>query len=258
MKEIRLFSDKKEPLTAEQLKKKKKAQLGIRAFSCAVFLLAMAGITYLLYPIFKGVGTDGWLESLSERLSGYSGIHGLAVFLLIQAMQVLIAIIPAIQVVGGVLYGWFWGAVASFAGIVLGSLAVWGIVKKLGTPLVEAVISEKHIKKFGFLEDEHKLLLILVILYIIPGIPKDVVTYIVPLTKVKMRDFFLCVMPWRIPSILLSTAFGSNVTKGNYTAAIVFISIIVLIAVIGLSLKDKILERLNKRRKRHDTNSTKE
>lgn len=250
MKEKRPLFSGSDTTDPEQLKKKKKAQLKVRAVSCAVFLFAMAGITYLLYPVFKGVGTEGWLNSLNERLSGYSGLHGLAVFLLIQALQVLIAIIPAIQFVGGALYGWFWGAVVSFAGIVLGSLAVWGIVKKLGAPLVEAMVSEKHIKKFGFLEDEHKLLLILAILYIIPGIPKDVLTYIVPLTKVKMRDFFICVMPWRIPSILLSTAFGSNVTRGNYAAAIVFISVIAVIAVLGVTFKDKILEKLNKRKKR--------
>lgn len=252
MKERKIFY--KGERTPEQLEKKKKFQQRFRYISAVVLILALVGITYLLYPIFKGFGDEGWLESIQERISSYSGIWGVLIFLLIQTMQVLIAVIPAIQVVGGVLYGWFFGALLSFAGIVLGSLIVWGIVKKLGTPLVEAIVSEKHMKKFRFLEDDRKLITILVLLYVIPGVPKDVITYIVPLTKVKMKDFFLYVIPWRIPAIVLSTVFGSNVTHGNYKTAIVIVSIILIIAIIGMIFKDKILYRINKLR-RHSKKS---
>lgn len=256
MRERKLFL--KGELTEEQQKKKEKFRLHFRIITAVVFLLAMAGITYLVYPIFQGVGKDGWLEGVQERISGYGGIKGVLVFLFIQAMQVLVAVVPAIQIVGGVLYGWFWGSVISFAGIVLGSMAVWGIVKKLGTPLVQAIVSEKHMKKFSFLEDDRKLIIILMILYIIPGIPKDVVTYLVPLTKIKMRDFFLYVLPWRIPAIMLSAAVGSNATKGNYVTTIVFVCLTVLIAILGLIFKDKILAALSKRRKGGKSNKLSE
>lgn len=251
-RERKFFS--KEELTPEQIERRNRMKLKLRIISCAMFIIAMIGITYLLYPVFKGVGSDDWLSTLEERLSGYGSAVGFLLFILIQALQVLVAVIPAVQIVGGVLYGWFIGSLASFAGILLGTLAVWGIVKKLGAPLVEAVVSEKHLKRFGFLEDERRLILILVILFLIPGIPKDVVTYIVPLTKVKLRDFLLCVLPWRFPSILLSAAFGSNVKSGHYAAAIVFISVIVIIAVAGVVFKNKILEFLSRHSRRGKLN----
>lgn len=247
MRERKIFS--KNELTEAQKKKRDRIKFHFRIVTCVVFLLAMAGITYLVYPIVHGVGSEGWLDSVREQISGYGGISGVLVFLAIQAAQVLVAVVPAVQVVGGALYGWFWGTIISFAGIVLGSMAVWGIVKKLGAPLVQAVISEKHRKKFSFLEDDRKLIIILIILYIIPGIPKDVITYLVPLTGVKMRDFFLYVMPWRIPAILLSAAVGSNATKGNYVSTIVFVAVTVVIAVLGLIFKDKIVALLSKRKK---------
>ena len=53
------------------------------------------------------------------------------------------------------------------------------LVKKIGTPIVEAFVDEKQLKKFKFLQDERKLTGILIVLYLIPGIPKDVLTYIV-------------------------------------------------------------------------------
>ncbi len=254
-RELKLFSKE---LTPEQQEKRKKIEMCFRAISCVVFLLAMIGIGYLVFPIFSGVGQKGWLDGVQKRISGYGGIHGVLMFLAIQALQVLVAVIPAIQVVGGVLYGPFFGSLISFLGIVLGSLAVWGIVKKLGAPLVQAIVSEKHLKKFSFLEDDHKLLLILIILYIIPGIPKDVVTYLVPLTKIKMREFFLYVLPWRIPAIVLSTAFGSSATNGNMAATIILGAVTLVIAILGLVFKDKIVAAMSRisRRRRHKTDKT--
>ncbi len=247
---MKVEKTKQNELSSEQLERKSKRVYHTRIISCIVFIIAMAGITYLLYPIFKGVGEDNWLASVQESISKYSGISGLLIFLAIQTLQVLVAVIPAIQVVGGMLYGWFLGAIVSFIGIVFGSLLVWGIVKKLGSPIVESVVSEKHLKRFSFLEDDRKLIIILIVLYIIPGIPKDVLTYIVPLTKIKMKSFFLYVMPFRLPSILLSTALGSNVTSGNYRWTMVFIAVIIFVALLGFIFKDKVLDLFSKRKNR--------
>ena len=240
-----------EPVSGQDIKRRK-TQNVIRIVSAVVFVIAMAGIAYLLVPLVKSwvdyaSDPDGGAEKLREEFAKHGNFNSLMIFLGIQALQVVVAVVPAIQAVGGVLYGWFFGGIASFFGIVLGALAVWGIVKKLGKPLVEAIVGEKHIKRFGFLEDEHKLTIILIILFIIPGVPKDVLTYLVPLTKIKMRDFFLVVLPFRIPSIILTTALGHNLTSGNYAGAIAISAVILVVAVLGLIFKDKILDRLNKR-----------
>ncbi|MGN0634008.1 MAG: TVP38/TMEM64 family protein [Oscillospiraceae bacterium] len=226
----------------------------MRVVGAVIILAAFAGMVYLLYPILKGFGSDGWLEGVEQRISEYSGIEGIFVFLMIQAMQVIVAVIPAVQVVGGVLYGWFFGALLSFGGIIIGTLFVWLLVKKIGAPLVEAVVSEKNLKKFSFIENERKVLSLLMLLYLIPAIPKDVITYLVPLTKIKMKDFFFYVLPWRIPAILLSTIFGSNVTKGNYGAAVVIVCIIIVVVIAGVACRGKILDR---REERDVTNSDK-
>lgn len=249
MKEKRsLF--KREELTPEQTAKRDKNRRIIRIISAVFFLVAMAGMTYLLLPLLHGIGKEGYFEKVQETITSRGTFRGLILFLALQALQVVVAIIPAIQIVGGLLYGWFIGGFLSFAGILLGTLAVWGIVKLLGAPLVEAVVSEKHLKRFSFLDDEKRLILILIILYIIPGVPKDVITYLVPLTKIKLRDFMLYVMPFRLPAIFLSSAFGFNITEGNYTAAIFVVVIIALIACAGFFFKDKVLDYLSKRHKR--------
>ena len=241
MKEKSIFERAKSGLTPEQLAKREKMRKRIRIVGAVFFLLAVAGITYLVLPFLRNVGKEGYFEKVRETIDGYGTVGGPLVFVAIQALQVIVAVIPPVQVVGGLLYGWFFGALLSFAGIVLGALAVWGVVKLMGAPLVEAVVSEKHLKKFSFLEDERRLIFILIILYVIPGVPKDIITYLVPLTKVKLRDFLLYVLPFRLPAIFLSAAFGSSVTNGNFGGAIAVVSVIAVIAIFGLMFREKIL-----------------
>ena len=171
------------------------------------------------------------------------------IFTAIQAVQVIIAIVPPIQIVGGLLFGWFFGAILSFAGVLLGSLVIFLLVKKIGTPVVEAFVDEKQIKKFKFLQDERKLTGILIVLYLIPGIPKDVLTYIVPLTKISTRDFFMYVMPCRLPAIVMSTVLGSNVGSGNFKIAVGIIAAFMVIGIIGFFFKDTILNKIKQHKK---------
>lgn len=244
-------------LTSEQAAKRKKRRRIVRIISVTVLLFAIAGLTYMLFPLFEGFGQEGWTDSVRERIDSYGKVSGVFIFLAIQALQVPVAIVPAIQIVAGVLYGWFFGTLLSYAGIVIGTLAVWGLVKWIGAPIVEAFFTDKSLRRFKFLEDEHRLMIILIVLELMPGVPKDLIAYLVPLTGIKMRKFFLYVLPFRIPSILLTTAFGNSITQGDHLKSAVFSVAMLIIAVIGLIFKDKLLDSFNKRRenrKKHKLN----
>ena len=221
----------------------------VQIISLIVFFAAMAGATYLMWPFISSLRTDEGMESVKETLSRYGGPVSVLIFTAIQALQVIIAIVPPIQIVGGLLFGWFFGAILSFAGVVLGSLVIFLLVKKIGTPIVEAFVDEKQLKKFKFLQDERKLTGILIVLYLIPGIPKDVLTYIVPLTKVSTKDFFMYVMPCRLPAIIMSTVLGSNVGSGNFKIAIGIVAAFMVIGIIGLFFKDTILNKIKQHKK---------
>ncbi len=122
------------------------------------------------------------------------------------------------------------------------------MVSRFGRPLVEAFVDEKVMKKFKFLQDEKGLIKVLVILYLIPGIPKDVISYLVPLTPVKRRDFFLYVMPCRLPAILMSTLLGSNAIDGNIVPVICLIGAAAVLGIAGFFLKDTVVEKLKNRK----------
>ena len=185
----------------------------IQIISLVAIIAVIAMATVACIPLIKALHSKAGIAALERKLDNYSGIVGVLIFTFIQALQVVIAVIPPIQVVGGVLFGWFWGGLLSFLGTLLGTMAIFVLVKKFGRPIVEAFVDEKQLKKFKFLQNEKKLTVILIILYLIPGIPKDVISYIVPLDSHKQEGFFLLCHALQTSSYNALHDFGKQCKK---------------------------------------------
>ena len=132
------------------------------------------------------------------------------------------------------MYGWFWGLVVALIACFIGSSLVFLLVKKFGKPLVNKFFSDEKIAKFKFLNDEKKLEKTVFILFFIVGSPKDLLTYIVPLTKMKYRNFILIVTFARIPSIITSTIAGAGLASGQLDITIIAFAITAVITIVGL------------------------
>lgn len=113
-------------------------------------------------------------------------------------------------------------------------------------PLVEAFVDGKGIKRFAFLNDDKKLEATVFILFLIPGMPKDALTYIVPLTKIKPSRFFFLSMLARTPAIILSTVFGASLSDGNLITAVILFTVVAVLGLVGILFKDKIIEKLRR------------
>lgn len=90
------------------------------------------------------------------------------------------------------------------------TVIIYNLVKKFGRPLVNAFVSEEKFKKFKFLHDEKKLELIVFIILMIPGTPKDVITYMTSLTDIKPFRFYLLATIARIPAVTSANINGFN------------------------------------------------
>lgn len=238
--------DENNTVNQQQVKKHKK-KIQIISFVCIIVVILVATIASI--PLVKTLNSPEGLEALKEKLESYSGFTGILIFTFIQALQVVIAVIPPIQIVGGVLFGWLWGGILSYLGTFLGTLAIFALVKKFGRPIVEAFVDDKVMKKFKFLHDAKRLTLILIILYLIPGVPKDVISYIVPLTPISKKNFFKYVMPCRLPAIMLSTILGSSAVKGSYKIAFAVIGVAVVLCILGYFFKDLIIDKMRHHKK---------
>ncbi len=195
--------------------------------AAAVLILGIGAIGRLIwkfYPSMAGLMQPENMTAFRQRLSAF-GIWGAAALLAIQALQVISGIIPAlpIQVCAGITYGTFGGLLLCMAGILAGSAFVFAAVKKFGQPLVDRFFPLQKQRKLQFLYRHSQLDRIVFLLYLLPAMPKDVLTYLAALTPLSLRRYLLLTLTARIPSVLCATFASDAIMEGNYiSAAVVF------------------------------------
>ena len=125
------------------------------------------------------------------------------------------------------------------------------VVHRLGATYVKDMVSENWMDKFERFEKSGKLELIVFVLFLIPGMPKDIFTYLVPLTDMRMRTFLLLSNVGRIPGILVSTYTASGLVDGNVWQSIVILAALAVVAVVCVIFREQLMgvvEKLGKKR----------
>lgn len=160
------------------------------------------------------------------------------------AFQIVIAVIPGgpLEITGGFLFGGWLGTLLTVTGAFLGTLLVYTMVRKFGRPLVNLFVSEENFKKFSILEDEDRLEFWVFVLFLIPGIPKDLLTYIVPLTKIQGRQFLLLSTLARFPALMSSVLIGDSLYDRRYGLCIALACVSAVLVFAGFQIKKHILK----------------
>mgnify|MGYP002589264205 CR=1 FL=1 len=108
---------------------------------------------------------------------------GLLVVLGIQILQVVIAFIPGepVEIFSGALYGTVGGLLICLSGCMIASTIIFALSKRYGKPLFYSLFSKEKVQGWKWLQDSRKCSMVTFILFLIPGTPKDMLTYIVGL-----------------------------------------------------------------------------
>jgi len=171
------------------------------------------------------------------------------VFMLFQVIQVVIAVIPGepVQLAGGYIFGTVLGTIYSTIGITVGNIIVFFAVKLFGYPLVKKLVPEKEFEKFNILINSPKLEATIFLLFLIPGIPKDILVYIAGLTPIHPLIFFLIITVARMPAMIGSSYVGAKIETSEYQIAIIVSVIASVLFILGVIYKDKIITLLHNR-----------
>ena len=170
------------------------------------------------------------------------------VFIVIQALQVVISPFPGeiTGPVGGALFGTLWGVVYSTIGLTAGTLICFGIGRKWGEPLVRPWLSEHHWNRMNFILEAEGVILCF-ILYLIPGFPKDILSYLFGISPLPFWPFAIASTVARIPGTLISSYFGANVAEHQYLYAIAFIAVIAALCLPLYYYRDRIIRRVHRK-----------
>lgn len=171
------------------------------------------------------------------------GKYSVVAFIIIQVVQVVVFFIPGeiIQIAGGYIYGAFLGSIVSIIGIIIGNIIAYGVSRCFGRPFVNRIISNKNLRFFQKILDLGSINLVVFILYLIPGIPKDILAYICGISKIKFKNFIACSLLGRLPAVVLSAYFGAKIYSGNKIIIISIILVAVLLFIVGILKGEKIL-----------------
>lgn len=191
--------------------------IGVGIFALlSVILFATVGKKIVLFAS-DAQAFRAWIDA--------HGFMGKLAYIGIVALQIVVAIIPGepIELVAGYAFGAWQGLLLAEIGILLSSALVFLAVKKWGTKAVEAFIPLEKIESFRFLQDEGRRNALLFLIFLIPGTPKDALTYFVGLTPMTLWQWLFITGVARIPSVVSSTLTGAAVGDSQYlTAAIIY------------------------------------
>lgn len=211
------------------------------------FFAIMVLICALLWPYFHDLFEPGGIDRIIADVRG-AGPVGFLILLGLQFLQIVVAFIPGevVQVAAGMLYGPWVGALVIFVGCALSSAFIFALVHRLGAPFVQSMVPTQYLEKFRRFEASGKLNITVFILFLIPGLPKDVFTYLVPLTDMRMRTFLVLSNVGRIPGIVVSTYAADGLVDGRIWESVIIFAVAAVIAILGIVFRERIMKMLDR------------
>ncbi len=159
------------------------------------------------------------------------GIVAPAMLITLQALQVVVAPIPGefTGILGGFLFGEWLGLIYSTIGLTLGSVAAFGLGRWLGARYVRRRVSPQTWDKMSFIVEAEGSILCLIV-YLIPGVPKDMACYLFGMSPMPFWVFTLISTLGRIPGTWVVSAQGAHAAAGNYLHVLLLTAIVVAVA----------------------------
>lgn len=176
-----------------------------------VNIISMIGLVFtalfVMYCYKNGIFSSQ--SNITKFISSY-GIAAPLVFLVLQAIQVIIPIIPA-----GITSGFavmFWGGIGGFIlnyiGICGGSILAFLIARKYGKSFVKSLFGSdkfnKYVDKFNLNNNFEKVFALLIFL---PLAPDDFLCYFAGLTDLTLNRFIVIILIGKISGIIFYSLF---------------------------------------------------
>ncbi len=221
---------------------KKSRAAWVLSLISAVFLV----MTVVLIILFREYLSDA--EQIRACVAENYALGALCL-ILICAVQVVVALVPGelVEIAAGYAFGAVWGTIICVIGMMIGSVAVIFLVRRFGRKFVYAFYPKEKMDTLPILNHPRKRNALILLLYLIPGTPKDMFTYAVGLTDMRICHYLLLTTFARLPSVVSSTVGGDVVGDKNYVAAVWVFAITAFISGIGLLIYHLIQKKQNRK-----------
>jgi uncharacterized membrane protein YdjX (TVP38/TMEM64 family) len=212
----------------------------------AILALIVAACV-ILYYIGKSCGWFDFFESkeqIQQYVASFGALAPLAFFLL-QFFQVIVSPIPGnvTTIAGGLLFGFFPAFLISTVAIFLGSIGAFGLGKIFGRPLVERIAGKDAVEKYMNTVSSRQRI-VLIIMFLMPFFPDDILCLIAGLSAMKFRSFSLLVILTRPWGILFSALLGAQTISIPDWGWVIIVVAAAVIFIFSLKYAPAIEERI--------------
>lgn len=201
----------------------------------AVFILLTAAVFWFVgRPLVNFISEPARFRDWVDA----HGIWGRIAFVAITVLQVFVAIIPGepVEIGAGYAFGFWEGTLLCVIGMTIGSALVFAFVRRFGIKAVEVFIPREKILSSKLLRNRKRVYAFFIAAFVLPGTPKDVLTYCVGLTDIPMGRWLVISAVCRLPSLVSSTMGGAALGTEKYLLAMIVFGVTICLSVGGLLL----------------------
>ncbi len=213
------------------------------ALTLAAVLTAAALSGYLARPLLQFLSEPERFRAwIGER-----GVWGVAAFMLLNMLQVFVAVIPGgpFSMAAGYAFGPLWGTLICLAATTAASTLVLLIVRRWGGAAVR-FLSGKDPEELALFQKMERAEWVFLLVFLIPGSPKDVLSYAAGLMKLPLPSWIVINLIGRIPGILLSVLGGDRVMRGDYLLAAGLTLLCGALYIVGMIIYKNYMEKKKK------------
>ena len=178
-------------------------------------ILATLGYIFLwpyLQPYYAFISDKEKISGLFRTAGNWTPV----VYILLEIAQVLTMFWPVPwEIAGGYLFGLPLGMLYSTIGLTTGAVLAFLLGRWLEKTYLRRLIKPEDLRRFRRLMKREGTLTAFII-FLIPGVPKDFVSYVLGFTSLSLKFFAVAVVIFRLPSTFLLTLQGAEVAQGNY------------------------------------------
>ena len=225
----------------------------IRIITQALLLISFISLiiffTIKLYPYYIRIQNDELYRiEFIDKIRSY-GILSFFLVLGGQILQTVLAVIPSgpIVMVSGMLFNPILAVIICLLGQTIGAVLVFYLVKLLGYNFIALFVNPDKIKNSKLISNKNRTNVLLFGYLLIPALPKDIVSFVAPFTKIRIKEFIIISLIARIPMTIVTVLMGSSILDGKYILMIILASVSLILAILCFIFNKKIVNYLEKR-----------
>jgi uncharacterized membrane protein YdjX (TVP38/TMEM64 family) len=173
---------------------------------------------------------------------------GAAIYVLVQTFQVAVFIVPGevVQIAGGYLFGVWLGTLLSVLGIGIGSSINFVVGRLFGEPFVRTVLGPRRMARLEHVSHSPRARLGFFLLFVIPGLPKDVLCYFGGIAPFRFATFLALSMAGRLPAIVGSTVMGGAAREESWLVSGALLVLAIVFLVVGLRYHERLTDLIER------------